>query len=354
MFFAYFFAANKNICTFEKCLKSGIDSQCKMYFVELPDIGQQKLSFYLAVEEYAARHIDVMPLFFYWQVEPTVIFGRNQNIESEVNVEYCKKNNIHLFRRKSGGGCVYADLDNLMLCYIDEGDDVQLTYSNYTTLMNGALRRLGLKVETTGRNDVTIEGKKISGSAFYHIPNGRNIVHSTLLYDTNIDNMVQSITPPSEKLVAKGVESVKSRIGLLKDYTSLPFSQIKKELREMFCGDKVYKLNEKDLKEIRNIEQTYLDPQFLYGDRKHWNLKKRGRIEGCGELEIRMSVRNGIISSVEMGGDFFTIGDVGIMCGAMRGKPLDKATLKKVFDEYPPDNYVRGLDAERLLRMMLE
>jgi len=333
-------------------LKSGINSQNKMYFVELPDIGQQKLSFYLAVEEYAARYIDVMPLFFYWQVEPTVIFGRNQNMESEVNVEYCKKNNIRLFRRKSGGGCVYADLDNLMLCYIDEGGDVQLTYSNYTTLMNGAFRRIGLKTQATGRNDITIDGKKISGSAFYHIPNGRNIVHSTLLYDTNIDNMLQSITPPSEKLVAKGVESVKSRIGFLKDYTSLPLSQIKKDLREMFCGDKVYKLNEKDLDEIRKIEQTYLDPQFLYGDRKHWNLKEKRRIEGCGELEIRLSVRNGIISSAEMAGDFFPIGDVGILCGAMRGKPLDRAALKKVLDEYPPEKYVRGLNAGHLLQMM--
>ena len=95
-----------------------------------------------------------------------------------MNVEYCRKHNIQMFRRKSGGGCVYADLDNLMLCYIEKGDDVQLTYSCFITLMTGVLRRLGLDVKPTGRNDITIDGKKISGSAFYHIPNGRNIVHS--------------------------------------------------------------------------------------------------------------------------------------------------------------------------------
>ena len=145
-----------------------------MYFVELPDVGQQRLSFYLAAEEYAARYIDVAPLFLYWQVEPTVIFGRNQNMESEVNVEYCRKHNIQMFRRKSGGGCVYADLDNLMLCYIEKGDDVQLTYSCFITLMTGVLRRLGLDVKPTGRNDITIDGKKISGSAFYQ--DGKSVV----------------------------------------------------------------------------------------------------------------------------------------------------------------------------------
>lgn len=323
-----------------------------MYFVELPDIGQQKLSFYLAVEEYAARHIDVMPLFFYWQVEPTVIIGRNQNIDSEVNVDYCKSNNIRLFRRKSGGGCVYADLDNLMLCYIDEGDDVQLTYHKYVTLMKRAFKLLGLDVEATGRNDFTIDGKKISGSAFYHIPNGRNIVHSTLLYDTNIANMVQSITPSNEKLVAKGVESVKSRIGFLKNYTSMPLPKIKEELRRMFCGDKVYKLSGKDLVEIRKIEETYLDKNFLNGERKHWNIKNRKRIEGCGELEVQLSVRKGIITTVEMTGDFFAIGDIGVLCDAISGNPLSKESLEKVFEKYPPGKYIKGLNTDILLQMI--
>lgn len=325
-----------------------------MYFVELPDVGQQRLSFYLAAEEYVARHIDVAPLFFYWQVEPTVIFGRNQNMESEVNVDYCRKHGIQMFRRKSGGGCVYADLDNLMLCYIEKGDDVQLTYSNFIALVTAVLRRLNLDVKATGRNDITIDGKKISGSAFYHIPNGRNIVHSTMLYDTNIANMVASITPPNEKLVAKGVESVKSRIGLLKDYTTLSLSQIKKELRNMICGDKVLKLDEKALEEIRKIERTYTDPDFLYGKGKHWNVIKKGRVEGCGDLEIHMSVRNGIISSVDILGDFFAMTDIEPFCKAMQGMTFDKAALQDYFDKFPPDKVIRGLDAKHLIDMILE
>lgn len=326
-----------------------------MYFVELPDIGQQKLSFYLSVEEYLARHIQEDPLFFYWQVEPTVIFGRNQNMESEVNVEYCRKNGIQLFRRKSGGGCVYADLDNLMLCYIAKGDDVQLTYSNFITLILGVLKRIGFDVKSTGRNDITIDGKKVSGSAFYHIPEqNRNIVHSTMLYDTNVRNMVESLTPPSEKLVAKGVESVRSRIALLKDYTELPLQTIKDELRRMLCGDKVLLLNESDIAAVREIEKTYLDPEFFYGKGKHWSVVKKGRVEGCGELEIYISLRGNKICSIDIGGDYFLVGDLkGEFLPALRGVVLEKDELQKVTDRFPPEKYIRGLDPQSLINLIL-
>ncbi len=292
--------------------------------------------FYLAAEEYAARYIDVAPLFLYWQVEPTVIFGRNQNMESEVNVEYCRKHNIQMFRRKSGGGCVYADLDNLMLCYIEKGDDVQLTYSCFITLMTGVLRRLGLDVKPTGRNDITIDGKKISGSAFYHIPNGRNIVHSTMLYDTDIANMVASITPPNEKLVAKRCGKRKEQNRAFERlYVFCLFRKSSMNCEECFCGDKVIRLGEDALLEIRKIEQTYTDPDFLYGKGKHWSVVRKGRVEGCGELEVRLSVRNGKISAMEMAGDFFATADIELFLQIIAGNELRKGNSAKTFRGFP-------------------
>ena len=90
------------------------------YIVLKGDQGARRLSFYLAMEEYVARHIDEDDLFFMWQVRPTVIFGRNQSLENEVNVDYCRANEIEMYRRKSGGGCVYADMGNVMLSYISK------------------------------------------------------------------------------------------------------------------------------------------------------------------------------------------------------------------------------------------
>ena len=187
-----------------------------MKYIELPFHDTQRLSFYLAEEEFVARHMDADDCFFMWQVEPSVIFGRNQLIENEVNLDYCRAKGIEIYRRKSGGGCVYADRNNIMFSYICNGQNVPETFDRYIGIVTEALRRLGVDARPSGRNDIMIGTRKVSGNAFYHIP-GRNIVHGTMLYDTDMDNMVRSITPSDEKLVSKSVDSVRQHISLLKD-----------------------------------------------------------------------------------------------------------------------------------------
>ena len=182
-----------------------------MKYLSLPDNATRILPFYLAMEEYAARIIGEEDIFFMWQVEPTVIFGRNQLLGSEVNVEYCREHGIAFYRRRSGGGCVYADMDNIMFSYITRSDEVQTTFSAYTNAVAEMLRGLGLNATASERNDVLIDGRKVSGNAFYHIP-GRSIVHGTMLFDTNMEHMLHAITPSREKLTSKGVQSVRSHI----------------------------------------------------------------------------------------------------------------------------------------------
>ena len=164
-----------------------------MKYLELPDNTVRILPFYLAMEEYAARVIGEESLLFMWQVAPTVIFGRNQLIENEVNLPYCREHSIATYRRKSGGGCVYADMSNIMFSYITRSDNVQTTFNDYTQAIAEMLRSLGLNASSGGRNDVLIDGMKVSGNAFYHLP-GRSIVHGTMLYDTDMDHMTQAIT----------------------------------------------------------------------------------------------------------------------------------------------------------------
>ena len=179
-----------------------------MKYVALPTKEFQKLPFYLAMEEYVARHLVANDYFFMWQVKPTVIFGRNQLIDTEVDVEYCKLNDIEMYRRKSGGGCVYADLNNIMFSYITPISNVNFTFDRYMLMIEHMLRRLGINAKTTGRNDILIDGKKVSGNAFYRLPD-RSIVHGTMLYDTDVEKMARSTTPSEAKLKSKGVESVR-------------------------------------------------------------------------------------------------------------------------------------------------
>ena len=232
-----------------------------MKYVVLPEQRERRLSFYLAMEEYVARHLDEPDLFFMWQVEPTVIFGRHQVMLNEVNVEYCREHGIQMFRRKSGGGCVYADRDNVMLSYISKEENVGLTFNRFINMLLLVLRKLGIEATGTTHNDVMIGDRKVSGTAFYHLP-GRSIVHATMLYDTNMEHMLHAITPSHEKLQQKGIESVRQRITLLKDYTTLTLEEFKTFVRQTLCTGEL-PLTAADVEGIEQLEQTYLREEFI-------------------------------------------------------------------------------------------
>lgn len=233
-----------------------------MTYVNLPTDEVRPLSFYLAEEEYLARTSPKSDLFFMWQVNPSVIFGRNQDVETEVNTDYCRNHNIEMFRRKSGGGCVYADMSNVMLSYITPSDEVVSTFERYLEMVVNVLGRMGIKATWTQNNDIMIGNRKVSGNAFYHIP-GYSIVHGTLLYDTNMQNMVASITPPIEKLIKHGVESVRQRIALLKDYTTMTLDDVKRFIKEELNEDQ-RTLTSTDVEQIKLLEQEYDDPNWIF------------------------------------------------------------------------------------------
>ena len=232
-----------------------------MKYIALPFEQQRHLSFYLAMEEYVARHLDETDAFFMWQVQPSVIFGRNQVMENEVNVDYCRQHGIEMYRRKSGGGCVYADLGNVMLSFVTKDEYVNLAFNRFINMIVLVLRKLGIEATSTAHNDVLVNGKKVSGTACYHLT-GCSIVHGTLLYDTDMEHMLSAITPGPEKLQKKGIQSVRQRITLLKEYIPQSLDELKTLIREMLCNGE-RRLTEDDVAGIEQIEQTYLKEEFI-------------------------------------------------------------------------------------------
>jgi lipoic acid synthetase/lipoate-protein ligase A len=200
--------------------------------------------------------------FFMWQVAPTVIFGRNQVVENEVNLDYCREHDIRVVRRKSGGGCVYADMDNLMLSMITDGDNVGFIFNRFVTMIQLVLHKMGVNATSTTHNDIMIGDRKVCGTAFYQLP-GRSIVHSTMLYDTNMQHMLNAITPSAEKLEKKGIQSVRQRITLLKEHTQLSLNEIKQLIRDTLCDGELV-LTAEQVTEIEKIEQSYLKQDFIH------------------------------------------------------------------------------------------
>ena len=303
-----------------------------MVYVNIPENKNRLLTFYLAAEEYVANNFDRKDYFFMWQVNPTVIFGRNQLIENEVNLEYCKNHDIKTFRRKSGGGCVYADMNNIMLSYITDEGNVNFTFNKYINLIVFMLNKLGVNAVASGRNDIMIDGRKVSGNAFYHTPK-RNIVHGMMLYDTDMQNMVGSITPSDTKLISKGIQSVRQHITLLKDYIDLSLEEFKAFMKQQLCDEEIT-LTEEDIKQIKIIEQEYLSKEFIYGNNPKYNIISKQRINDVGDMEICIEIKNDIIKSINVMGDFFIAGDIDAkIIKPLRNVPLERNRISEALPD---------------------
>ena len=223
--------------------------------VVIPQGAPNRLTFFLAAEEYLAKSARE-DLFFTWPSPPTVICGRNQVIENEVNLDYCREHGIEVVRRKSGGGCVYSDAGNVMLSYITPDTGVETAFARFLEMVAAALRELGFDAASTSHNDIMIGERKVSGNACFALPNA-TIVHGTMLYDLDFDALEKATTPSSEKLAKHGVQSVRQRVVNLK---SLGLAKTASELRdyfeEKFCDCELV-LTADDIEKIVKFENLW-------------------------------------------------------------------------------------------------
>ena len=298
-----------------------------------------------------ARRLDLDDCFFMWQVEPTVLLGRNQLVENEVNIDYCRQHDIKTFRRKSGGGCVYADMGNVMFSYITKDENVSFTFCRYLGMVSKTLQKLGIPAEASGRNDILIHGKKVSGNAFYHVP-GRSIVHGTMLYDTNMQHMVASITPTDTKLVSKGVQSVRQHIALLKDYTDISLPHFKAFVRQELCNEQ-HVLSLSDVAEVEEIEKEYLTPDFIYGNNPRYTAIRKQRIENVGEFEVRIEMKKNIVKQVNIMGDFFLTGDIdNRLLAVLRNIPYTEEAIRQALPQRV-DDIIMNLSKEDFIKLII-
>lgn len=190
----------------------------------------------LLLDEYLQLERDLVervqePTLFTWVVAPTVIFGRHQLREQEVNEAYCAKHGIRVVQRQSGGGCVYADEGNVMVSYISPSTHSQEVFEAFLAMLSGAFRQLGYDAVTTEHNDILVNGRKVSGTACYTTPTG-TVVHASILYDVNLEALEQAITPTAEKLAKHAVQSVRQRVANLRSIKDLGSTQDFRQMLE--------------------------------------------------------------------------------------------------------------------------
>lgn len=330
-----------------------------MFYVSNKDINDPRIN--LAIEEYILRHLDQNETYLLFYVNgPSIIIGRNQNTIEEINTEYVEQNDIKVVRRLSGGGAVYHDLGNLNYSFItkDDGESFH-NFAKFTKPVIKALRSLGANAELVGRNDIEIDGHKVSGNAQY-ATGGRMYSHGTLLLNTNLDDVAKALRPKKEKIESKGVKSVRSRVGNINDFLKEPMSMeefkdyLLKFIFEEEAGGEIqeYVLTDDDWEKIMEISRNrYQTWEWNYGKSPKFNIQKSKRFPS-GTIDVRFDVDKGVIQGCKIYGDFFGVGDIKDIEEKLIGVRYDKKELEKALEDVDIPHYFGKITKEDFINLI--
>lgn len=315
--------------------------------------------FNLALEEYLLiERPDLEEIFLLWQDDPTVVVGRNQNSHAEINQAFIEERQINLARRLSGGGAVYHDQGNLNFTFISKDlSQPGLDFARFTRPVIRTLEKIGVKAENSGRNDITIQGKKISGNAQYRYKD-RLLHHGTLLFAANLDDMTEVLQVDNQKLSNRGINSVRSRVTNINEYITEPMSMhdFKALLQENILKDagdfSIYELSTADRQEIEKLRrEKYMTWAWNYGESPGFNVRNSARFE-WGRLECCLDVKKGIIANCVFYGDFFALRDIEELAILLINNPYNRIALAEIIAHIKLANFIYGLTAEQLLAVI--
>src|SRR5690606_22982173 len=300
----------------------------------------------LALEEYALRNFsgDTDYLLFYIN-EPSIIIGRNQNTLEEINHEYVEDKNIHVVRRISGGGAVYHDFGNLNFSFITNHDVKSLNnFKKFTAPVIKVLNSLGLDAELKGRNDIQVEEKKISGTAQFSTGK-RMVSHGTLLFNTDLGEVVNALNVKMSKIESKGHKSVRSRVANISEFLSKEISI--EEFRTLLLGGlyeesepfESYHLTAEEWKAVHQLKEEKYDTwDWNYGRSPKFNIQRTKRFP-IGEIDLRIFVEKGHIKDFRIYGDFFGKEPVENLEKLLEGARYEKEDISKLLKEIELQEY---------------
>nr|WP_295975449.1 lipoate--protein ligase [uncultured Bacillus sp.] len=330
-----------------------------MLFVDNKGIHNPQIN--LAIEEYILNHLDIDESYLLFYINsPSIIIGRNQNTIEEINTNYVDENKIIVVRRMSGGGAVYHDLGNLNYSFItkDEGNSIQDNFKKFTGPVINALCKLGANAELMGRNDIEIDGRKVSGTAQYST-GGRMYTHGTLMLHSNLDNVSKALKPKKEKIESKGVKSVRARVGNISEFIHQPMTM--EEFRRFILkcvfaeesGDiKEYVLTATDWEKIHEISKNkYQTWEWNYGKSPKFNIQNSHRFTS-GTIDIRLDIEKGIIQNAKIYGDFFGWGDVSDIEEKLKGVRYEKAALAECLQSVDIKHYFGQIEKQDFLNLI--
>jgi lipoate---protein ligase len=320
----------------------------KMKTLDYKKIGLREVSFYLALEEHILSNIDE-DVFFLWDIGRSIVCGRNQLIQGEINPDFVREHDVRVYRRPSGGGAIYADEGCFMYSFITKKKDKDEIYTIYLDRLMRLMKDLGVEVYFSGRNDLMLEGKKFSGTSFYQTVNG-SVLHGTFLFDTNLEHLVRALSVDEEKIISKGIKSVRERVINVRPFVSMS----KEELMDYFIhhlGEKMVELSEEDLQTTRTLEKKYLSEEWMRGQSPKFTYQNKKRFT-YGSIEVRLDVRKDLIQSMRIFGDFFEKNNLDDFYPLFEGIVFDQENVLKILEKTPIGEYIYGATNEDFIGLL--
>lgn len=315
--------------------------------------------FNFALEEYllTQKDFDDDEIFLFWRTNPTIMVGRYQNTYSEINEKYVKENNINLVRRNSGGGTIYTDMGAWQFTFIDKNyKEKGISFDKFTGPIVKALQKQDVDAHFNSRNDLLIGNRKFSGNAQYRKDNAI-LHHGSILFNTDIQAMVESINVAEDKIIAKGIKSVRERVinisEVMKDnITSENFRDIM--LDSLLNNSTTYTLTEEDIKSITKIQKEKFESwDWNYGKNPIFNISRYKRFNG-GRVEFKLNVKKGIIKNCVIEGDFFLSGDISILEKSFVDCKYVREDISKLLDTLDIENHFYKITKDDLLECIIE
>lgn len=319
----------------------------------------------LAIETFLLKEMPLdEPILLFYINEPSIIIGRNQNTIEEINKDYVDEHGIHVVRRLSGGGAVYHDFGNLNFSFImpDDGNSFR-DFAKVTKPIIEALHGLGVEgAELKGRNDLVINDMKFSGNAMY-ATDGRMFAHGTIMFDSDINEVVNTLKVRKDKIESKGIKSVRSRVTNVKPFLPADKQNMTTEefrddiLLKIFGVDdpkeiKTYELTDADWVKINAIsDEYYRNWDWNYGKSPEFNLERRHRFP-IGSIEVRLNVADGIIKEAKIYGDFFGLGEIADVEKLLTGVKYDRAAITEAVEQIDVKKYFGNIEKEDLITLL--
>ncbi|MEH7414329.1 lipoate--protein ligase [Neobacillus drentensis] len=328
-----------------------------MLFINNKGITDPRIN--LAIEEYALKNLDINETYLLFYInEPSIIIGKNQNTIEEINTDYVEKNGIHVVRRLSGGGAVYHDLGNLNFSFItkDDGESFH-NFRKFTEPVVEALQKLRVNAVLSGRNDLEVEGRKISGNAQFSTK-GRMFSHGTLMLNSEIENVVSALKVKKEKIESKGIKSVRSRVANISEFLTEKISIEEFRsllLKNIFGGqDEIqeYILTEGDWDRIHQLsKERYQNWDWNYGKSPKFNLQHSQRFP-IGSIDVRLEVNKGLIENCKIYGDFFGVGEVCEIEKKITGIRYERSEIERALSDVNTKHYFGNVSKEDIINLI--